>query len=59
MDQLITDRLRDNLTRLNLTRASEVLEAIGSSFPESCRHTTCRRPPSDEIGIWENNIGFL
>ena len=28
MDQLITDRLRDNLTRLNLNRSSEVLEAI-------------------------------
>ena len=28
MDQLITDRLRDNLTRLNLIRASEVLEDI-------------------------------
>jgi len=24
MEQLITDRLRDNLTRLNLVRASEV-----------------------------------
>lgn len=28
MDQLITDRLRDNLHRLNLPRASEVLETI-------------------------------
>lgn len=28
MEQLITDRLRDNLSRLNLNRASEVLEAI-------------------------------
>ena len=28
MEQLITDRLRDNLTRLNLNRASEVLQTI-------------------------------
>jgi DNA replication protein DnaC len=28
MEQLITDRLRDNLARLNLNRASEVLQAI-------------------------------
>jgi DNA replication protein DnaC len=28
MDQLIADRLRDNLHRLNLTRSSEVLETI-------------------------------
>ena len=28
MEQLITDRLRDNLVRLNLNRASEVLEDI-------------------------------
>jgi len=28
MEQLITDRLRDNLTRLNLNRASEVLQSI-------------------------------
>jgi len=27
-EQLITDRLRDNLTRLNLNRASEVLQSI-------------------------------
>jgi DNA replication protein DnaC len=28
MEQLITDRLRDNLTRLNLNRASEILQTI-------------------------------
>ena len=28
MEQLITDRLRENLTRLNLIRASEVLQTI-------------------------------
>jgi DNA replication protein DnaC len=28
MEQLITDRLRDNLSRLNLSRASEILEHI-------------------------------
>jgi DNA replication protein DnaC len=28
MDQLITDRLRDNLSRLKLTQAAEVLESV-------------------------------
>ena len=28
MEQLITDRLRDNLTRLSLNRAYEVLQTI-------------------------------
>jgi hypothetical protein len=43
MDQLITDRLRDNLTRLNLTRASEVLEAIAQQAHIYPSWTNCWR----------------
>ena len=41
MEQLITDRLRENLTRLNLIRASEVLQTIAEQAETA---TTSRSP---------------
>ena len=39
--------------------AFNIADLLGSSFPESGRYTKGRSSPSDERGIWENNIGFL
>jgi DNA replication protein DnaC len=41
MEQLITDRLRDNLTRLNLNRASEVLQTIAGQAEADKRSYLC------------------
>jgi DNA replication protein DnaC len=41
MEQLITDRLRDNLTRLNLNRASEVLQTIAEQAEADKRSYLC------------------
>jgi DNA replication protein DnaC len=41
MEQLITDRLRENLTRLNLNRASEVLQTIAEQAEADNRSYLC------------------
>ncbi len=41
MEQLIIDRLRDNLTRLNLNRASEVLQTIAEQAEADKRSYLC------------------